>query len=96
MAYFDGDPDASGANQITTNSGLSGVKYAVAKSYGYINRYPNGRTGSGTQSAALHASRLQVRTAEQRHPAAHAAHPSGGGGRAAAWASTPPPHTTGV
>ena len=46
IAYFDGDPDASGTNQITTTSGLSGVKYAVAKSYGYINRYPNGRTGS--------------------------------------------------
>lgn len=78
IAYFDGDPDASGTNQITTTSGLSGVKYAVAKSYGYINRYPNGRTGS--ESNPLRSMRA-VYKFEQQSSVTPPPTPSGGGGR---------------
>lgn len=78
IAYFDGDPDASGTNQITTASGLSGVKYAVAKSYGYINRYPNGRTGS--ESNPLRVMRA-VYKFEQQSVTPPPPTPSGGGGR---------------
>lgn len=78
IAYFDGDPDAGGANQITTASGLSGVQYAVAKSYGYINRYPNGRTG--TESGPLRVMRA-VYQFEQQSVTPAPPTPSGGGGR---------------
>lgn len=63
IAYFDGDPDASGTNQITTAAGLSGVKYAVAKSYGYINRYPNGR--SGTEASPMRVMRAVYKFEQQ-------------------------------
>lgn len=81
IAYFDGDPDVSGTNQITTTSGLSGVKYAVAKSYGYINRYPNGRTGS--ESNPLRSMRAVYKFEQQSSvtPPPTPPTPSGGGGR---------------
>lgn len=63
IAYFDGDPDVSGTNQITTAAGLSGVKYAVAKSYGYINRYPNGR--SGTEASPMRVMRAVYKFEQQ-------------------------------
>ncbi|MBW3095519.1 hypothetical protein KIH75_09300 [Bifidobacterium sp. 64T4] len=64
IAYYDGDPDASGSHQITSASGLSGVQYAVVKSYGYINRYPDGRTGS--ESKPLRAMRAVYKFEQQK------------------------------
>lgn len=78
IAYYDGDPDASGSHQITSASGLSGVQYAVVKSYGYINRYPNGR--SGGESKPLRAMRA-VYKFEQQKSTPDPPTPSTGGGR---------------
>ena len=64
IAYYDGDPDASGSHQITAASGLSGVQYAVVKSYGYINRYPSGR--SGGESKPLRAMRAVYKFEQQK------------------------------
>lgn len=78
IAYYDGDPDASGSHQVTASSGLSGVQYAVVKSYGYINRYPNGR--SGGESKPLRAMRA-VYKFEQQKSTPDPPTPSTGGGR---------------
>lgn len=78
IAYYDGDPDASGSHQITASSGLSGVQYAVVKSYGYINRYPSGR--SGGESKPLRAMRA-VYKFEQQKGTPDPPTPSTGGGR---------------
>lgn len=48
IGYYDGDPDAGGKMVIDATK-LSSVKYAVVVSYGYVNRYPDGRT-SGTET----------------------------------------------
>ncbi len=48
IGYYDGDPDAGG-KMVTDATKLSSVKYAVVVSYGYVNRYPDGRT-SGTEA----------------------------------------------
>lgn len=48
IGYYDGDPDAGG-KMVTDATKLSSVKYAVVVSYGYVNRYPDGRT-SGTET----------------------------------------------
>lgn len=77
IAYYDGDPDASGSHQVTASSGLSGVQYAVVKSYGYINRYPNGR--SGGESKPLRAMRAVYKFEQQKSTPDPP--PSTGGGR---------------
>lgn len=53
IGYYDGDPDAGG-KMVTDATKLSSVKYAVVVSYGYVNRYPDGRT-SGTEADPVRA-----------------------------------------
>lgn len=53
IGYYDGDPDAGGKMVIDATK-LSSVKYAVVVSYGYVNRYPDGRT-SGTETDPVRA-----------------------------------------
>ena len=48
IGYYDGDPNAGG-KLISDATKLSAVKYAVVVSYGYVNRYPDGRT-AGTEA----------------------------------------------
>lgn len=48
IGYYDGDPNASG-KLISDATKLSAAKYAVVISYGYVNRFPDGRS-AGTES----------------------------------------------
>ena len=48
IGYYDGDPN-TGGKLISDATKLSAVKYAVVVSYGYVNRYPDGRT-AGTEA----------------------------------------------
>ncbi|KFJ00189.1 hypothetical protein BPORC_0962 [Bifidobacterium porcinum] len=48
IGYYDGDPNTTG-KLVSDATKLSAVKYAVVVSYGYVNRYPDGRT-AGTEA----------------------------------------------
>lgn len=48
IGYYDGDPNTTG-KLVSDATKLSTVKYAVVVSYGYVNRYPDGRT-AGTEA----------------------------------------------
>lgn len=48
IGYYDGDPN-TGGKIVSDATRLSAVKYAVVVSYGYVDRYPDGRT-AGTES----------------------------------------------
>ncbi len=48
IGYYDGDPNAGG-KLVADTTKLSTVKYAVVVSYGYVNRYPDGRA-AGTEN----------------------------------------------
>lgn len=71
IGYYDGDPDAGG-KMVTDATKLSSVKYAVVVSYGYVNRYPDGRT-SGTEADP-------VRTAAAKYKFGQSQENGGGGG----------------
>lgn len=71
IGYYDGDPDAGG-KMVTDATKLSSVKYAVVVSYGYVNRYPDGRT-SGTETDP-------VRTAAAKYKFGQSQETGGGGG----------------
>lgn len=71
IGYYDGDPDAGG-KMVTDATKLSSVKYAVVVSYGYVNRYPDGRT-SGTEADP-------VRTAAAKYQFGQSQEFGGGGG----------------
>ena len=54
IGYYDDDPSSSPAKRLTSESELKNAKYAWVRSYGYINRYPNGRS-AGTETSARRA-----------------------------------------
>lgn len=69
IGYYDGDPDAGGKMVIDTTE-LSSVKYAVVVSYGYVNRYPDGRT-SGTEADPVRTAAAKYKFGLEQHGAGH-------------------------
>lgn len=83
IGYYDGDPNTTG-KLVSDATKLSAVKYAVVVSYGYVNRYPDGRT-AGTEAdpvrtaAAIYKFEMTPPSTPKTSAAFHAVSPTDSG-----------------